>query len=288
MKPDTVKKQKTSWHRLLAKLLELVLSQVKIEVLPDVSVMTDPPEADILLLRRLTARWTAAQRALLPDGIRDSKASHILIEFKYTKSFNEDALAQAIGYDFFYKQAKQLSPVEMQTVILSAKTPRADTLELLGFKKTKVAGVYRSKIPVFERILLLVLNDLSNEPHNAGVKYFSSRQKAKQQALQHLKKLDLMSLNNEFKSLICGLRKIWAIFIKGGTKMRMEYTPEEVMEFGKEFGDVWLAGLTPSELLKKFTPSERMVGLKPSERLAGLKSSEIEDYIKQLKKREHA
>jgi len=98
MQPDTVKKQKTSWHRLLARLLELVLAPVHIEVLPDVSMMI-APEADVLLLRRLTAQWTAAQRALLPDGIRDSKASHILIEF--TQSFNEDALAQAIGEEFF-------------------------------------------------------------------------------------------------------------------------------------------------------------------------------------------
>jgi hypothetical protein len=50
MKPDIVKKQKTSWHRLLARLLELVLSPLNIEVSPNVSVMTEPPEADILLL----------------------------------------------------------------------------------------------------------------------------------------------------------------------------------------------------------------------------------------------
>jgi hypothetical protein len=46
---------------------------------------------------------------LLPDGIRNSKASHILIEFKYTESFNEKALQQALGYDFFFKRAKELS-----------------------------------------------------------------------------------------------------------------------------------------------------------------------------------
>lgn len=46
--------QKTSWHRLLARLLEMVLSEVDIDVQPNVSVMTNPPEADILLLRRKT------------------------------------------------------------------------------------------------------------------------------------------------------------------------------------------------------------------------------------------
>jgi hypothetical protein len=297
MKPEPIKKQQTSWHRLLARLLELVLSPVNIEVLSDVDVMTKPPEADILLLRRQAGQWTAAQRALLPDGIRDSKASHILIEFKYTESFNENALAQAVGYNFFYKRAKKLANNKLQTVILSAKTPRTETLERLGYFQTQFAGVYRSKIPVFERILLLSLNDLSNEPHNAWIKYFASKKKVKEETLKQLKTLNLVS--DELKCLIGGLKKIWSIFSKGESKMKMNFTPEEVTEFGRDLGDIWLAGLTPSERLAGLkpserlvglTPPERLVGLKPSERLVGLKASElseIEDYLKQLKKQKH-
>jgi len=324
MKPEPIKKQKTSWHRLLARLLELVLSPLKIEVLPDVSVMTDPPEVDVLLLRRQTAKWTAAQRAFLPDGIRNSKASHILIEFKYTESFNEEALQQALGYDFFYKQAKKLANKELQTVILSAKTPWTETLERLGYSHTPFAGVYRSKTPVFEKVLLLSLNDLSNEPHNAWIKCFASKKKVKQQAIEQLKTLDLISLTEELTWFIGGLKKIWSIFSKGGSKMKMKYTPEEVTEFGKDLGDVFLASLTPqeklagltpqervaglkpsemlaglkpserlaglkpSEMLAGLKPSERLAGLKPSERLADLKPAEIEDYLKQLKKQASA
>ncbi len=285
MKPEPIKKQQTSWHRLLARLLELVLSPVNIEVLSDVSVMTDPPEADILLLRRQTAQWTAAQRALLPDGIRDSKASHILIEFKYTESFNENALAQAVGYNFFYKRAKQLANNNLQTVIFSAKTPRTETLERLGYFQTQLTGVYRSKTPVFEQILLLSLNELSNEPHNAWIKCFASKKKVKEETLKHLKTLGLCS--DELTCLIGGLKKIWSIFSKGESKMKMNFTPEEVTEFGRDLGEFWLAGLTPSERLAGLKPSERLVGLKPSELLACIKPAEIEDYLNQLKKQEH-
>ncbi len=302
MKPEPIKKQQTSWHRLLARLLELVLSPVNIEVLSDVSVMTDPPEADILLLRRQTAQWTAAQRALLPDGIRDSNASHILIEFKYTESFNENALAQAVGYNFFYKRAKQLANNNLQTVIFSAKTPRTATLERLGYFQTQLTGVYRSKTPVFEQILLLSLNELSNEPHNTWIKCFASKKKVKEETLKDLKTLDLGS--DELKCLIGGLKKIWSIFSKGESKMKMNFTPEEVTEFGRDLGEFWLAGLTPSErlagltpserlagltpseLLAEIKPSERLVGLKPSELLACIKPAEIEDYLNQLKKQE--
>jgi len=60
--------------------------------------------------------------------------------------------------------------------------------------------------------------------------------------------------------------------------MKMNFTPEEVTEFGRNLGEFWLAGLTLSE---------RLAGLKPSERLAGMKPAEIENYLNQLKKQEH-
>ena len=273
MKPDIIKKQKTSWHRLLARLLELVLSPVNIEVHPDASVMTDPPEVDILLLKRQAAKWTAAQRALLPDGIRDSKASDILIEFKYTESFNEKALAQTISYDSLYKRTKNLSDEEVQTVLFSAKTPWIDTLERLGYSQTEFAGVYRSEIPILDNILLLSLNDLSDEPHNVWIKCFASKQKVKEKTLEQLKALGLISRTDELKWFIGGLKKIWSIF-KGGTKMKMNFTPEEVTEFGRDLGDVWLAGLTPSERVAGLTPHERLMGLTPQEQLVGLTPQE--------------
>ncbi len=55
-------------------------------------LMAESPEADILLLRRKHPCWTEAQRSLLPDGIRDTPADHILIEFKNTESLNRRVL----------------------------------------------------------------------------------------------------------------------------------------------------------------------------------------------------
>ena len=292
MKPDIIKKQKTSWHRLLARLLELLLSPLNIEVHPDLSVMTDPPEVDILLLRRQTSKWTDAQRAFLPDGIRDSKASDILIEFKYTESFNEDALAQALGYDFFYKRAKQLGAQKVQTVLLSAKKPHSDTLKKSGYQPTEYLGVYRTQSFLSRRVLLLSLNELSDEPHNAWIKCFASKKKVREETLKYLNTLKLMSLNDELKALISGLSEIWSILLaKGETEMNMNLTPEEVTEFGKKLGNVWLSGLTPQERIAGLKPAERVAGLKPAERLAGLKPAEIEEIennLKQLKKREHS
>jgi hypothetical protein len=79
----------TPWHRLLGEVLEKLLTPVGLSVYTELSLMNRPPRADILILRRQQAHWTTAQLERLPDGVRDSQASHILLEFKYTESSTE-------------------------------------------------------------------------------------------------------------------------------------------------------------------------------------------------------
>ena len=300
---DSTAPQKTFWHRLLARLLELILSPLDIEVQPDVGVMTEPPEADILLLRRKTGRWTKAQRAHLPDGIRDSDASHILIEFKYTESFNEAALGQATGYDVFFKRSKKLAASRVQTVLLSAKKPEAKTLKDLGYEATEYPGVYRAQFPIIRHVLLLSLNELSNEPHNLWIKCFASRKKVKKEAFKKLDELGFVSIANELQWFIRGLMQL-SFDRKGEEDMSIEITPEVVTELGKEFGSLWLAKLTVDEVLtrfeaKEFLPhvkpvdrlaglslSDRLAGISLSERFVGVEPEEIEDYLKQIKKQQ--
>ena len=88
--------------------MHLSLAPVEITVHIEVDLLGESTKADILLLRREGGEWNAAQRARLPDGVRDSAAGHVLLEFKYTESVNETALAQAVAYDHFYPQAQRL------------------------------------------------------------------------------------------------------------------------------------------------------------------------------------
>lgn len=147
---------------------------VDIIVQTEIQVMSEPPKADILLLRRMRSAWTAAQKARLPDGVRDSSAQHILLEFKYTESLTLDAVQQAVSYDYLYRKAQELTTADLQTFILCAKTPRADRLLELGYAKTEQAGVYRSENIYVRTIPLLVLNELADTPHNAFVKCLST------------------------------------------------------------------------------------------------------------------
>ena len=95
-------------HQVLGALCLLSLAPVQISVHMDVDLLGKPPKADILLLRREGEAWNAAQRARLPDGVRDSAAAHVLVEFKWTESVNETALAQAVSYDHFYQSGAEV------------------------------------------------------------------------------------------------------------------------------------------------------------------------------------
>ena len=88
-------------HQLLGKVLELLLTPVDITVESELRVMSEPPKADVLLLRRHGKQWSEAQRKVLPDGIRDRQARHHLLECKFSESLNENALRQAVSYEYF-------------------------------------------------------------------------------------------------------------------------------------------------------------------------------------------
>ena len=130
------------WHRLLGALLDAVLSPVGISVETDIAVTAEPPRADLLLLRRQPPRWNDAQRQRLADGLRDTDAGHLLIEFKYTEGLSENTFVQLLSYDYFYRCHRRLSRDDVACFLISATTPRRDLLTRLGFHPTDRAGVY--------------------------------------------------------------------------------------------------------------------------------------------------
>jgi len=269
---------KKLWHNLFSKLLEELLSPVDIDVFPELPVMSNPPRADVVLLRRKYSKWTAKQRSVLPDGIRDTQASHIVLEFKYSESFNENAIRQAVGYDFFYKHAKQLDDITVQTFVLSARKPQSETLKRLGYETTQQPGVYRTKNPVYSPIILLSLNSLPDKQHNAYIKCFASHMRVKKKAFDTLMHSPLKGATHRLRWFLTGLREFW--FTLKGAKMRIELTPEQLTEMGEMWGDSYFSSLTVEERLAGLNPQERLAGLNPQQ------LDELEKSLKTLKKRQ--
>ena len=268
------------WHQLLGTLLELTLTPVDIQVETEVQVMSEPPKADILLLRRKTPRWTEAQRALLPDGIRESSAGHQLLEFKHSESVSEESLAQAVAYEYLYRTARRLKPKELQIWLISSKTPRSKRLQEWGYVESDLPGVYRSSSVLVNRVGLLVLNQLSPAPYNSFVKVFASRQEEQETAFQRFNQFE--NLETQVQTFLNGLRKV--VQIEEENPMTITITPEYVMNLGEEVRRIAvkistpaerIADLTPGELTARLTPEERIAGLKPEERIAGMATNDV-------------
>lgn len=100
------KTELTRWHELFGALLEQVISPTGILVQTNVDVSSTPPEIDILLIQNMaeSCTWTTEQLAYLPDGIRESTARYILIEFKYTESLSINAAKAFVGYEEFFRR----------------------------------------------------------------------------------------------------------------------------------------------------------------------------------------
>jgi hypothetical protein len=263
---------KTFWHRLLGALLTYILTSVNISVQTDVPIMTEPPEVDILLLRRYGKQWTQEQRQRLPDGIRDSSAHTILIEFKATESVNLDKLRQITAYGHFYRQTQKLGSNEVALVLLAAVRPRANTLTKFGFAPTQWPGVYRSSNPMLVGLTLLVLSELNNEPHNAFVKCFARQKVARMQAFETLVEAGFQLVEQNAINLLLGLQQLW---FKGEEPMTNEWTPEKVMELGEQWINLILDTLPPEKVLQHYPPEELLRRLRPEERLSGLRSEEV-------------
>ena len=233
----------TDWHRLLALLQEAALVPVALEVLTELLADLKPIKIDMVLLRRKSAQWTAEQVARLPDGIRQSVANHILCEFKYTQSVNHATLVQALIYDFLYRSSRKLARKKVATFVVSARTPRPAVLEAFGYVATEWPGVYRSTQTLLAPITLLVLNQLSREPHNALFKVFASQGKEREASFALLEQIGAKQWAPELGEVLTGLQTLLQQQ-EGGKMKGMVIDPDYVKQLGREMEATVLANLT--------------------------------------------
>ncbi|MDE0199747.1 MAG: hypothetical protein OXK78_16195 [Caldilineaceae bacterium] len=260
---------RVQYHRLLGSGMRLSLAAVQVNVTTESSILSESPRVDILLLRREGTAWTKAQRARLPDGIRDSSAAHILLEFKYTESVTEDGILQAAAYDLFYRQVQRLSRRQTLPVVLSAKTPQRSRLAKWRFKESQ-RGVFRTNLPFVGRVMLLALNRLPADSNNAIVKLFASRKQEREAGFASLDR-HVFAESMELHAYVLGLSQ--TLNVKGELSMAEVLTPEKVMEYGMRIREL---------IFETGTPEERLAGLSPEERLAGLNYEERRALLRLL------
>lgn len=287
-------KQPTLWHRLLGTLLTDLLTPVQITVQVEVPLLSNPPTADILLIRREGDRWTAEQRDRLPDGIRSRSASHILLEFKATESLNRKKLIQALAYGHFYQQTQGLRDRQMALVLLVARRPQTRTLQLFDFLATDHPGVYESQNPLLSHLTLISLGELANTSHNAFIRCFATQKTAREEAFAMLEDVGYALVEPPVANLLAGLRQIW---LKGDGEMSEELTADNVKALGEKWFDLMLKVMPPEEVMRHYRPEQRIAGLRPrdivrrfrpEELLTELSREEIEAFLQRQKEKEEA
>ena len=231
----TDKPSKICWHCLLARALKELLNPVDIQVLTEVQVVPDPPRADIILLRREGKTWTKEQWDCLADGFRDTDAGTLLVEFKYSESINDHAFEKLFVYDHLYRESENLKRNQLQSFLVSAKTPSTDILTRYGFEPTGKNGVYGSKVPVIGAIRVVLLNEITDEPHNAVLKCFASRTQEKGKAFETMNRHVLPSRASAALAWVtAGLLRV----MMGKALDNPEvtgWTPDDIVKLGKEW-----------------------------------------------------
>ena len=246
---QTDRNSTTHWHRLLGKALEVSLTPLNISVQTEIDVVSGSPKADIVLLRREGEEWTEEQKTWLADGLRDTNAKEELLSFKFTESLTEDAISHLFVCGHLYRSKQKLKPGNLQCFLLLSKTPNTDIMQRYGFEQTDKAGVYAASFPMLVSMRIILLNELKNEPHNAVLKYFASKQQEWKDAFACMEPRWLLEAPADFRIITMG---IWSIRMKQSIEDvdLVGLTPEHVMGLGRGLFESVMNSLSDEELFK--------------------------------------
>ncbi len=274
----------TPWHTWFENLLGIPLRLLGVDVRPDHPMMAGPPKADIIIMRKGGEEWTPEQMRLLPDGVRQSRASRIIIEFKHGQSVNEDTLFQTAGYRTFHKLSNKLGNEELDTFLVSSRMPLPSTLREYGYLSEGPPGIFRGGCCLSRRITLISLNDLTEEPHNTLVMLLATKRRVRVGAMRAVRRLG-GRLPSKLRSYVGNLLK--TLFVMEGEKMdeiQTELTPEDMAEMIRTVEELIipavpaeeiLSRFSDEEILSRFTPEDILSRYKTEERLAGLTPEDI-------------
>ncbi len=160
----------------------------------------------------------------------------------------------------------------MQTFLVSSKTPLKKVLVESGYSETDKPGVYKTDTYLLNSVILIDLNKLSDEPHNAFIKCFASHKIQKTAAFKTLTRMGLDLFSNQVQWIIQGLNRL-LLHLKGEKQMNLtdiEVTPESLIEFGKLWGDDYIKNSPIEKRLEGIPDKKRLEGISDKKRLEGI------------------
>lgn len=234
---------------------------------PEVRTGALPPAIDVLLVRREPGKpWTPWQLLFLSDGIRESTATHIIIELKYSESLTYDALEALIGYEAFYRRNNKLPRREVQSVIILAKQPRESTRTRTGLTERMALGVYRGTHWSLAPKRLIVVSELSDAIHNVFLRLFSTQKAIHKAAFEQFQRELMHQVPPEVTTFVFTVHEL---LHKGGKSMGT-LALEEVLMHEKTIAQKIVANMPEEELDKAIRGTAYHQRLAEQNRLEGV------------------
>jgi hypothetical protein len=266
------------WHRLFGLTLYdfFTGSPYVVELEKDLSMKRQL--LDVVILRRQQGEW----KQELPDGL-ENLAVHNLLSYKSLREpFDDWALKELTGHYVNYR--KQVSPSwdnllpEDAFRLYGVSTRFPQKLSAQVTLQPLSPGVFEI-VRGTDRIRLIVLSEIAQEPRNTIWQLFSGVPEAIAAAACHYR-----GHTPEMSTVINQLFENYQL-----EGIAMPYTMEDFQrDYIKEHIDV----LTPEEILQRFSPEDRLKGLSPEEilkrfslddRLKGISLEEIQQYLKKFR-----
>ncbi|MDM8516846.1 hypothetical protein QUF76_11655 [Desulfobacterales bacterium HSG16] len=209
---------------------------------------------------------------------------------------------------------------EVQSFLVSSKTPAKKTLSRYGYTLTSHDGIFESRQEFSDLITVVSLNDLADARHNAFAGLFGSKKKAKLRALDRLGAMtpDMMAhlpeklmrfigriaeflmrkgdnnmekLTSEEKKTVANILDHWIVPNLPLGELLSRYSDDEVLSrysqekvLSRYSQEEVLSRYSQEEVLSRYSQEEVLSRYDANDRLKGLKPEDIEAYLKSLKK----
>jgi len=98
------------------------------------------------------------------------------------------------------------------------------------YEEAEHPGVYVTKTPVLDRVILLILNELREEPHNDYFRLFASRKKIRLSAFERLQRAHI-KVSSEISTILYALRQ--AYDLEEMIMMDEKMTVDDLMVMGE-------------------------------------------------------
>lgn len=156
-------------------------------------------------------------------------------------------------YDYLYHSSRHLKRQAVQTFVVSARTPQGTLLAKFGYVTSVLPRVYQSQHEFVSDIDLVVLSELSLEPHNVFFKCFASQKRQRDAAFAMMNQMKLWKWPQELWATVNGLQTVFQN-LEGEEMKTPVLTPEYLRKLGEGMREQIIASLSLEDRLAGLAP----------------------------------